>query len=55
MARVSPFHSSKNPGVYHVCSKCYDGNNIEKKYKKAGTGGGSMCQTCKRLLSDGKC
>lgn len=21
MAKVAPFHSKKNPGVYHVCSK----------------------------------
>ncbi len=55
MARVSPFHSSQHPGVYHVCSNCYEGNNIEKQYKKSGLGGGTLCQTCKRLMSQAKC
>ena len=43
MAQVSPFHSKKNPGVYHVCSRCTEGNNIEKENKASGTGGGSLC------------
>lgn len=55
MAKVSPFHSSKNPGVYHVCSRCTEGNNIEKQYKKPGTGGGRLCRTCQRLQSEGRC
>jgi predicted SprT family Zn-dependent metalloprotease len=55
MARVDPFHSSKNPGVYHVCSKCTEGNNIERKYRKAGTGNGVMCKNCKDRISRGTC
>lgn len=55
MARVKPFHSSKNPGVYHVCSNCTEGNNIEKENKKPGTGGGVMCSRCSDLSSSGKC
>ena len=55
MAKVNPFHSSKNPGVYHTCSNCTEGNNIEAKYKKAGTGGGRKCQTCQRLETNGGC
>lgn len=55
MASVAPFHSSKNPGVYHTCSKCTEGNNIEAKYKKSGTGGGRLCQTCQRLKTQGTC
>ena len=55
MARVSPFHSKKNPGVYHVCSKCTEGNNIERENKASGTGGGTLCQTCRRLQGEGNC
>lgn len=55
MVKVSPFHSKKNPGVYHLCSNCTEGNNIEKENRAPGTGGGSLCETCKRLQSDGGC
>ncbi len=55
MAKVAAFHSSKNPGVYHICSNCTEGNNIETQYKTSGTGGGRLCQTCTRLLSQGGC
>jgi hypothetical protein len=47
--QVNPSHSSKSPGVYHVCSRCTEGNNIEPKNKRSGTGGGRMCQRCKEL------
>ena len=53
--RVSAFHSKKNPGVYHVCTKCTEGNNIEKENKTPGTGGGTMCSRCKELVSKGEC
>ena len=53
--RVNPFHSKKNPGVYHVCSKCTEGDNIQPKYKASGKGGGRMCKTCSDLIKDGKC
>ena len=55
MAKVNPFHSSKNPGVYHVCSKCTEGNNIETQYKKSGTGGGRLCTRCSDLQKTGSC
>ena len=55
MARVSPFHSSKNPGVSHVCSNCTEGNNIESENKKPGTGGGKMCSPCSALIANKKC
>lgn len=55
MARVAPFHSSKNPGVYHVCSNCTEGNNIEKEYKTPGEGGGRLCSNCQELITSGKC
>jgi len=55
MTKVSPWHSSK-PGieVYHNNNKCTEGNNIEKKYWTAGTGGKRLCLTCKGLNDAGK-
>lgn len=55
MATVAPFHSKKNPGVYHVCSKCTEGNNIETKYKASGKGGGRLCSTCSDRQKKGEC
>ena len=55
MAMVNAFHSKKHPGVYHVCSKCTEGNNIEKENKVPGTGNGTLCQKCKQLQSSGGC
>ena len=55
MAKVAPFHSRQNPGVYHVCSKCTEGDNIQPEYKKSGTGGGRKCKTCADLERDRKC
>ncbi len=48
MAKVTPFHSV-NSNVYHDNSKCTEGNNIERKYKKSGQGGRSKCAHCVRL------
>ena len=55
MAKASPFHSSQNPGVYHECSNCTEGNNIEEKYRKSGTGGGRLCKKCEDLKAKKKC
>lgn len=55
MAKVAPFHSSKNPGVYHVCSKCTSGNDIETKYKTSGKGAGRLCTKCAKLQKDRGC
>ncbi len=55
MAKVSPFHSKANPGKYHVCSNCTEGNNIEPRNKVPGTGGGQLCSRCKELQSSGGC
>lgn len=52
--KVQAFHSSKNPGVYHISNKCTEGNNIETQNKKPGTGGGHLCKHCARLQSDGQ-
>lgn len=49
MAKVSPFHSSKQKDVYHDNDRCTEGNNIERKYKTQGTGGLPKCSRCKTL------
>jgi hypothetical protein len=50
MSNVAPF-PSKKPGtkVYHDNKKCTEGNNIERHYLAAGTGGHSKCDHCKGL------
>ncbi len=55
MASVSPFHSKKSPGVYHTCSNCTAGNNIKRKNKAPGRGGGTLCQRCAQLRRNRKC
>lgn len=49
MAKVAPFHSSKQKDVHHDNSSCTEGNNIEAKYKTAGTGGLPKCKACQKL------
>ena len=53
--RVAFFHSSKNPGVYHLCSKCGDGKHIETKYKASEKGGGKLCKICEQLIAKNRC
>lgn len=55
MAKVAPFHSKKNPGKYHECSNCTEGNNIEKDNRVSGTGGGTLCSHCSDLIKSGGC
>ena len=53
--KVNAFHSKKNPGKYHTCSRCTEGNNIERVNRAPGTGGGKLCATCARLQREGGC
>ena len=53
--KVNPFYSSETKNVYHVCNKCTEGNNIETKNKKSGTGGLPMCKNCKDRIANGTC
>ena len=55
MARVIAFHNSENPGVYHICTRCTEGKNIETRFKKPGTGGGSLCKACQDRIRKGTC
>lgn len=56
MPKVAPFHSKKEgaKNVHHDNSACTEGNNIEAKYKTAGTDGRPRCEHCARLASEGK-
>lgn len=50
MAKVAPFRSTHpSATVYHDNSSCTEGNNIEKKYLKQGTGGRPKCKRCREL------
>ena len=55
MASVSPFHSKKNTGVYHTCSNCTEGDNIQPENKVPGRGKGTLCKRCEQLRKDRKC
>lgn len=48
MAKRAPFHSVKGT-AYHDNTRCTEGNNIEPRNRRAGTGGLPKCQRCKAL------
>jgi len=54
MAEVKPFHSSQNPGKYHICSTCTEGDNIEPKYVVQGKSG-DLCKHCEARVKAGTC
>lgn len=57
MPKVAPFHSTNpyvSPKVYHNNGACTEGNNIEEKYKKAGTDNRPLCKHCASLNAQGK-
>jgi hypothetical protein len=51
MAKIAPWHSSRETDrkVYHDNDRCTEGNNIEAKYRRAGTDGRRQCEHCARL------
>jgi hypothetical protein len=51
MSKISPWHSTRStdPPVYHDESTCTEGNNIEPKYRAAGTGGRRKCERCQKI------
>lgn len=55
MAKVAPFHSDQNPGIYHVCSKCTEGLNIQLGNRRQGRGYGRLCYRCKALQGSDNC
>jgi len=53
--RVAPFYSIL-PGirVHHNNNQCTEGNGIEARNRRLGTGGYPLCEHCKRLNAEGK-
>ena len=51
MATVNPWHSIQEP-VYHNNTKCTEGNNIEPRYRREGTGGRVLCKRCSKLNAE---
>ena len=54
MAKVAPWHAVGSD-VYHDCTNCTEGNNIETRNRRSGTGGKRRCDNCKSLDFSGKC
>jgi len=51
--RVSPWHSIMRD-VHHNNTACTEGNNIETRYRRQGTGGKRLCKRCKELNAEGR-
>lgn len=51
MSKTTPWHSSRvgEDKVHHDETKCTEGNNIEERYRKSGTGGLPKCKRCKDI------
>ncbi len=50
MAKIEPFHSIERwAEVYHNSNLCTEGNNIETRNRKKGTGGHRLCDRCRQL------
>lgn len=45
MAKKKAWHA-KDSNVYHNNSKCTEGNNIERRNLRQGTGGRRRCKNC---------
>ena len=48
---TDPWYSVRatDPAVYHNETRCTEGNNIEDKYRRAGTDGRPLCKNCARI------
>ena len=55
MPRVVPFYSI-HPGnnVHHNNNRCTEGNKIEKRDKRSGSGGNPLCPQCDGLKREGR-
>lgn len=48
--QTASWHSTRPQAtVHHNNNECTEGNNIENKYKKPGTGGRKLCKRCQKL------
>lgn len=53
MTRVSAWYSLLQH-VHHNNNKCTEGNNIEARNRRDGTGGKPLCSHCAELNASGK-
>lgn len=53
MPRVFPFHSILS-NRHHNNNRCTEGNNIESRHWRQGTGGKPLCRHCARLNAEGR-
>ena len=51
---ISPWHSVF-ADIYHVCTNCRTGNNIESENIRGGTGNKIPCVECARLIEQNRC
>lgn len=51
MAKTGAFYSAlkTDRNVHHDNTSCTEGNNIEAKNRRDGTGGYPLCEHCKKL------
>ena len=54
MAKVYPWHA-EGSDVYHDCTNCTEGNNIESGNRVQGTGNNRRCSHCSDLDASGGC
>lgn len=56
MPKAPAWHSTapNDPKVHHDNTACTEGNNIETKNRKSGTGGYPRCKRCAELEGQGK-
>ena len=49
--KTTPWHSvlETDRKVYHDETKCTEGNNIEPRNRRSGTGGRPKCEHCKEI------
>jgi hypothetical protein len=52
MPRRSPWHSILQ-NRHHNNTRCTEGNNIERRNLRSGTGGKPLCQHCRSLNAQG--
>lgn len=47
--KVSPWYSIHTNDKYHDNTLCTEGNNIERQWRRSGTGGLPRCAHCARI------
>lgn len=54
-AEAVSWHTRRRGQVYHMCTKCTLGNNIERSNRRVGRRDRRRCVQCGRLLRAGTC